>query len=255
MSDSLSELSIPPVFKGIALLTPGGDFFYCIDSSKQSRWHIHLCAAIQERLELPEPPHFLVPCYCATIDRWIDPQTGGVKTLAEAYPPVFRYQALLNAVFGTEPGLWKLAVGESELCNPLVLAAYRETFPQLWESHEWVVRVNLASIPDRLAPELEAADRAETVLDGYVLRLFIKGYNPSVEATLLRLHELLETSLGQPYTLKIIDVLKHPDRAEADRISTTPTLIRLSPPPVRRIVGELNDIHQILSLLDIARTN
>jgi circadian clock protein KaiB len=257
MTDFSSQLALPPAFKGIALFTPGGDFFYCIDPSKQSRWHVHLCGAIQERLGLPEPPYFLVPCYSATIDRQVDPQTGQVRVWAQAHLLAFRDRALLNAAFGLEDGIWQLASGESELCNPLVLSAYRESFPQLWENHEWVVRVNLAPSPDRFALGFDRTDadlsgrrnREVKGVEGYVLRLFIKGYSPAIEQMLQRLHELLETSLGQPYTLQAIDVLKHPELAEVDRVTSTPALIRVSPLPTRRIIGELDDMDRVLGLL------
>jgi circadian clock protein KaiB len=67
--------------------------------------------------------------------------------------------------------------------------------------------------------------------------------------TLENLHQILENSLGYPYTLKVIDVLKHPEQADADRISATPTLIRVWPKPVRRIVGQCDDLEKILQLL------
>ncbi|MBD0308780.1 MAG: circadian clock protein KaiB, partial [Microcoleus sp. T1-bin1] len=47
----------------------------------------------------------------------------------------------------------------------------------------------------------------------------------------------------------VIDVLKHPEQAEADQISATPTLIKIWPKPVRRMVGELNDDEKIMRLL------
>jgi KaiB domain. len=62
-------------------------------------------------------------------------------------------------------------------------------------------------------------------------------------------HQLLEQSLNHPYTLKVIDVFKHPEQAESDQISATPTLIKIWPKPVRRIVGELNDAEKIRRLL------
>lgn len=101
---NVNKLSKPQLFKGIALFTPGGDLMYCIDPNKQGRWHLNLCAALQEILDLPEPPHFLVPCYTATIDHWLNPRTQQVQIFAEAYPAVIRHQAVLNAIFGT--GIW-----------------------------------------------------------------------------------------------------------------------------------------------------
>ena len=56
-------------------------------------------------------------------------------------------------------------------------------------------------------------------------------------------------SLHQPYTLKVIDVLKHPDQAEAAQVSATPTIVKIWPRPIRKIVGEIDDVEKILRLL------
>ncbi|MGK7926660.1 MAG: circadian clock protein KaiB, partial [Spirulina sp.] len=127
------------LFKGIALFTPAGDLIYAIDPSKQGQWHAHLCVGLQELLGLPEPPHFLVPAYTATVDRWFDPKTKQVQTIAEAYPAVMRYQTLLNAVFATEGVAWQRAEWREEACEPLIIESYRDRFPQLWEEWDLVV--------------------------------------------------------------------------------------------------------------------
>jgi circadian clock protein KaiB len=67
----------------------------------------------------------------------------------------------------------------------------------------------------------------------------------------MSLHQLLEHSLRLPYSLKVIDVFKHPDQAEANQISATPTLLRVWPHPVRRIVGDLTDAERILRILAV----
>ena len=241
------------LFKGIALLTPGGDLIYCIDPSKQNRWHLHLCAALQEILSLPEPPHFLVPGYTATIDRWLDPQTQHLQFVAEAYPPVLRYQALLNAVFGTGNLIWQTAMGSEGLWDPLVVATYRHQFPQLWEEHDLVVCFNKTRLHLRSSWE-DASVLASSILtssetQGYVLRLFVSGNNAATERILQSLHQLLEQSLTHPYTLKVIDIFKHPEQAEADRVSATPTLVKVWPRPVRKIVGDLENADKLLQIL------
>ncbi|NES93319.1 circadian clock KaiB family protein, partial [Okeania sp. SIO2B9] len=76
------------------------------------------------------------------------------------------------------------------------------------------------------------------------------GNNIGTERTLKSLHQILEKSLSHPYTLKVIDVLQNPEQAEADQITATPTLIRVWPLPVRRIVGEFNDVEKIIKLLE-----
>ena len=245
----------PDLFKGIALFTPGGDLVYCVDPSKQSRWHLQLCAILQEMLDLPEPHHFLVPCYTATIDRCLDPRTQQIQTYAEAYPAVLRYQALLNAVFGVENLVWKETPCPEGLCDPLGLMSYRNQFPQLWQDHDLVVRY------ERIEPQSPTQAKTNSILSwspsrgampktqGYVLRLFVAGNTMGTARILENLHQLLEKSLQQPYTLKVIDIRKHPELAELDQVTATPTLVKIWPHPVKRIVGNLDNIGKVLQVL------
>jgi circadian clock protein KaiB len=53
------------------------------------------------------------------------------------------------------------------------------------------------------------------------------------------------------YALKVIDVLKNPQLAEEDKILATPTLSKILPPPVRRIIGDLSDRERVLIGLDL----
>lgn len=48
---------------------------------------------------------------------------------------------------------------------------------------------------------------------GYVLRLFVAGHNANTQKILQTLHQILEQSFHHPYTLKVVDVLKHPEQA------------------------------------------
>lgn len=83
----------------------------------------------------------------------------------------------------------------------------------------------------------------------YVLRLFVAGHNANTERILQTLHQILEQSLLHPYTLKVVDVFKHPEQAEADSVSATPTLVKVSPSPTRRLVGDLDNATKILQML------
>jgi circadian clock protein KaiB len=62
---------------------------------------------------------------------------------------------------------------------------------------------------------------------------------------------LCEAHLAGRYELEVIDVFEHPERAEEERIFATPTLVRASPPPVRRLVGDLSDREKVLAYLDL----
>ncbi|MGK7939594.1 MAG: circadian clock KaiB family protein [Crocosphaera sp.] len=242
----------PDLFKGIALFTPGGDLVYCLDGNKQIHWHSQLCEVLQDVLKLPEPPHFLVPGYTATVDRWFCTREKRVKTAAEVYPAVRRYEPLLNVLFGLKDVTWSTATWQEETCNPIVIETYRSRFPQLWEGHDLLVRLD-----DRWEREFKSQFNlieSETVEDlttnkGYILRLFVSGNSVTTRQTLKNIHHLLETQLTHPYTLKVIDISKHPELAETHHVSATPTLVRVLPKPVRRIVGELNDLSRILEII------
>lgn len=245
---------LPELFKGIALFTPGGDLIYCLDSSKQIHWHSQLCLVLQNLLQLPEPPHFLVPGYTATVDRWFCTREKKIKTVAEVYPAVRRYRPLLNVLFNLQDVAWQTATWQEEACNPIILETYRSQFPQLWENHDLIVRLD-----DYWEQEIQDQFSASTTQDsdlseanqGYILRLFVSGNNPATKHTLKTIHHLLEQDLKHPYTLKVIDILKHPDLAETHHISATPTLVRVWPKPIRRIVGELTDLSRVLQIISL----
>jgi circadian clock protein KaiB len=240
---------LPELFKGIALFSPGGDIVYCIDPSKQGHWHLNLCAALQEALGLSEPPHFLVPAYTATIDRWFDPQSRQIKTIAEVYPAVQRYQSLLNAIFETNNLQWQTASWQDEFCNPFVLETYRDQFPQLWETHNLIMKYHPLDYLNPSFPDIAPDSDNYYPPQNYVLRLFVSGNNATTKQTLKTIHQLLEKELRYPYSLKVIDVSQYPEQAEINQVSAIPTLVRVWPQPVRRIVGELEDLPRILQIL------
>ncbi|MEA2286098.1 MAG: circadian clock protein KaiB [Solirubrobacteraceae bacterium] len=84
----------------------------------------------------------------------------------------------------------------------------------------------------------------------YALRLYVSGRASGVRAE-RTLSALCEAHLAGRYELEVIDVFEHPERAEAERIFATPTLVRVSPPPVRRLVGDLSDRQKVLAYLEL----
>ncbi len=275
-------------FKAIALFTPGGDFAYCKDVEKQKHWHIHLCSALQEALNLPDAPHFLLNCYKATVDVYWDEQQQQFCATATAMPAVIQYRGLLNHLFEIPGTSWHVDTIQTELCDPQLLEQYRQEFPALWENHDLMIPVLQHSpiapsqptpsqptpsqpAPNPSAPNPSALTQpasstsfqeaatmltlplttplADTTLNRYLLRLFVAHHSPSNEAALRNLHRILERSHLQPYTLQVIDISKNPEQAERDQVTATPTLLRVQPSPARRIVGNLENEDQLLHLL------
>ena len=79
------------------------------------------------------------------------------------------------------------------------------------------------------------------------LELYVTGRSMRSEAAIANLERILVRSrLEGRYQLVIVDVLDQPDAAEAANIVATPTLIRRSPAPVRRLVGDLSPMETVL---------
>lgn len=79
------------------------------------------------------------------------------------------------------------------------------------------------------------------------LELYVTGRSMRSEAAISNLERILAGSrLEGRYQLVIVDVLDQPDAAEAANIVATPTLIRRSPAPVRRLVGDLSPTQAVL---------
>ncbi|HEY9906090.1 MAG TPA: circadian clock protein KaiB [Thermosynechococcaceae cyanobacterium] len=85
----------------------------------------------------------------------------------------------------------------------------------------------------------------------YVLKLYVAGNTPNSIRALKTLNTILEEEFRGVYALKVIDVLKNPQLAEEDKILATPTLAKILPPPVRRIIGDLSDREKVLIGLDL----
>ena len=85
----------------------------------------------------------------------------------------------------------------------------------------------------------------------YILKLYITGQTTNSVKAIQNLRKILSGELKDVYGLKIIDVLKNPQLAEDEKILATPTLCRVLPPPVKRIIGDLSDKEKVLLGLDI----
>ena len=87
----------------------------------------------------------------------------------------------------------------------------------------------------------------------YGFRLYVAGHGPNSIRAISNLRRLLDSEFNGLHTLQIIDVLKNPELAEVDRILATPTLIRVMPPPEKRVIGDLRDREKVISGLGLTR--
>jgi circadian clock protein KaiB len=89
-------------------------------------------------------------------------------------------------------------------------------------------------------------------MNKFLLKLYITGQTPRSERAITNLRRICDEELGGRYEIVIIDVLERPHLAESDKILATPTLIKMLPPPLRRIIGDLSDTDKVLLGLDLA---
>jgi len=61
----------------------------------------------------------------------------------------------------------------------------------------------------------------------------------------------LEKYLAGAYELEVIDLKLRPEVAKRDDVIAAPTVIRVFPPPVRRIIGAFSDPEQVARALDL----
>jgi circadian clock protein KaiB len=85
----------------------------------------------------------------------------------------------------------------------------------------------------------------------FKFRLYVAGDAPNSVQALANLTALCRAHLRDRHEIEVVDVLREPKRAMADDILMTPTLIKLAPSPVRRIVGTLSQTQSVLQALGL----
>lgn len=80
----------------------------------------------------------------------------------------------------------------------------------------------------------------------YVLRLFVTGASPNSTRAITNIKNICETYLKDNYELEIIDVYQQPLIAESEQIIALPLLIKKSPSPERRLIGDMSDTQRVL---------
>lgn len=83
------------------------------------------------------------------------------------------------------------------------------------------------------------------------LRLYVAGQTARSAAALANLQKLCETHLAGRYEIEVIDLLVNPKLAAGDQILAVPTLVRLLPEPMKKIIGTLSDVERVLVGLDM----
>jgi len=87
--------------------------------------------------------------------------------------------------------------------------------------------------------------------DRYKLRLFVTGSTPRSARAIANMRRICEENLHGRYDLEVVDVYENPDATRELQIVATPTLVKLLPEPLRRIIGDLSDQERVLAGLNL----
>ena len=85
----------------------------------------------------------------------------------------------------------------------------------------------------------------------YVLSLFISGISPKSTLAVTNIKRICEAKLQGRYKLEIIDIYQQPLLARSHQIIAAPTLIKRSPLPLRRLIGDMSNEAKVLSGLEL----
>jgi circadian clock protein KaiB len=86
----------------------------------------------------------------------------------------------------------------------------------------------------------------------YKLRLFITGSTPRSTRAIENMRRICQEHLEGQYDLEVIDVYQNPEATRELQIVATPTLVKILPEPLRRIIGDLSDKERVLAGLNLS---
>jgi circadian clock protein KaiB len=82
--------------------------------------------------------------------------------------------------------------------------------------------------------------------DDFVLRLYVTGATSRSARAIANARRIFDTHLAGRYDLQIVDIYQEPLKAKEHQIVAAPTLVKVSPAPSRRVIGDLSDETRLL---------
>jgi circadian clock protein KaiB len=79
------------------------------------------------------------------------------------------------------------------------------------------------------------------------LKLFVTRHSAASALAIVQLKRIVAEYLPADSHVEIIDIYDDPAAAEAEQILAIPTLVRKSPRPIRRVIGDLSTISRVLT--------
>ncbi len=85
----------------------------------------------------------------------------------------------------------------------------------------------------------------------WTLRIYVAGKSPKSMAALTNLRHICETQLADHYEIEVIDLQERPELARQHQIVAIPTVVRVLPDPIRRVIGDLSRVERVVVGLEL----
>jgi circadian clock protein KaiB len=97
----------------------------------------------------------------------------------------------------------------------------------------------------------EATPGTPDPVEFYCLRLYVAGSTARSMLAIKNIRRICEKYLSGRCDLEVIDIYQHPEAAAQAQIIAAPTLIKVSPEPRRRAIGDLSSESKVLFALSL----
>jgi circadian clock protein KaiB len=86
----------------------------------------------------------------------------------------------------------------------------------------------------------------------WALTLYVNGASPRSAEAIVAVRRLCDEELTGRVDLTVVNAAEHPALVKSDNILALPTLVKHTPGPLRRLVGNLTDLVRVRAALDLA---
>jgi circadian clock protein KaiB len=108
-------------------------------------------------------------------------------------------------------------------------------------------------VPQRHLPATAASPAVQAPSPQQTFRLYVISASPASSRAMVNARRFFEQYLPGAHRLDVLDIAENVEAARADQIIASPTLVRLTPLPRRRLIGDLSDTERLRVTLGLAR--
>lgn len=183
-----------------------------------------------------------------------DSGAAGIREATAHRPELIFLDLKMPEMDGVET-LRQLKLLDPSLTVYIVTAFVREYMAQLEQARSAGLIFQIASKPLTQEQILQIAIAAighpqTDDAPKFLLTLYVNLHDVETDKMLAELHDALNHNLERSHwVLNVVDVLSMPEKAVANDIFTTPTLVREMPEPVLKVLGGISKLSKAIAII------